>query len=251
MKKESLEKLVVVLIVTLITLASCHKDDEIREPVILLERLSSIKHHNNSLYAVFEYDKKNRITKRQRYYIDYGEVLYDTHTLIYNTDGDLIKFNAKEINKVTEFIKNGNRLSYVEWGIPVEVELNTQGLPVKKTYHHIGEIRDFDTKTLYLTWENGNLIKVDKKSFAEEYDYSVTYTYDDLKSPFYNCTTPKWFLLYWLGHAYCSENNIETVKYSYSAEAIISEKTYNDDGFIASRKGWNSVLGEVYHYELK
>jgi len=250
-KKEGFKKLVGLLIVVLIALASCQKDDEIREPVILLEKYSRIKSHNNSIYSVFEYDKKNRVTKRLRYYIGYGEILYDTHTLIYNTDGDLVKYKIKEIIKVTEFLKNGNRISYVEWGIPIEIELNTQGLPVKKTYLHEGEIKDYYTKTIDFTWENGNLIQQEIKTYAEEYDSSITYTYDNMKSPFYNCATPKWFLMYWVGIAHCSENNIETEKHSYSTDTITYEKTYNDNGFLASRRGLNAVLAEWYHYILK
>ena len=220
-----------------------------KSAVILLENFSHAAHHNNSTYEVFEYDAQNRITKRLRY----RSTLYEAYTLTYNAYGDLVKMVEEVTATTTTFTRKDNKISYIEWGTPVEIELNTQELPVKKTYLRESEISNLDERTSTFTWENGNLIQVYHEYYInEEYNYSVTYTYDNKKSPFFYCATPKWFLLCWhmLGIGYCSENNVETVKHSQNSTEtiIISENTYNDDGFLASQSGWDVVIGKWYEY---
>ena len=221
--------------------------------VILLETYSHQKHNANSTYAVYEYDAQHRITKRSVYY--YPEILYYTETITYNADG--ILFESTSGITTTTFTQNTNKISINDGGnTSVEMELNAQGLPEKLTIvRSISIYTSWYEGTYTFTWENGNLTQQDRKYYraedGKEYDdiETATYTYDNKKSPFYYCTTPKWFLMYWRGIDYCNENNLETEQYSWNpTHTYTCENTYNADGFLAIRTGDRTVISEAYDY---
>ena len=257
-----LARLMTIALCIMLTHTSCEKEDEKEEGVILLERSNQSAYHNHSTYTLYEYDAQRRITKRSVYY--YPEILYSAYTLTYYVDRILLEYQSGE---TTTFIKNGNKISIDYGGYQtVEIELNAQGLPVKQTSIQVYGSSYWEMQTSTFAWENGNLIQQGWEQYREEdgiESYSigtVTYTYDTMKSPFYNCTTPKWFLMYLLGINYCSMNNMETAKSSekysskYGANSYVStqtmENTYNDGGFLATRKNAadTSIHGQSFQY---
>ena len=245
----------IVLYATL-ALASCEKhdkeEDEKVEDVILLESSYVSTGHNDS-NTVYEYDAQHRLTKRLM-----------TPSMSSPRE-DKIIYRANEIVLVTDgwkttFTQNGNKISFVTGANKsFEIELNAQGLPVKQTYIQVYGSSYWEMQTSTFSWENGNLIQQGWEQYREEdgIEYysigTVTYTYDTMKSPFYYCTTPKWFLMYLLGIDYCSVNNMETAKSSekysskYGANSYVSTQTlvntYNDDGFLVTRTEAGNTSG--------
>ena len=202
--------------------------------------------------SVYEYNDQDRITK-YTIYDDEGQS-YWVSTYAYNADGDLIA--QKENDFTITYIKDGNKITFVdEDGGRTEIELNAQGLPVKDTYEWewVSEDEKFWSKyTTALTWLNGNLIKTEAEdeweagSEASSETSSTTYTYDDKKTPLYNCKTPKWFL-WWDG--YNINNNIKTLE--KDDFTVTYEYTYNDDGFPVTRKASNNSVMDKYIYMKK
>ena len=252
--------------------ASCGKhydendigDENEIEDVKLLERFNRSGYHNNSTYTLYEYDAQRRITKRSVYY--YPEILYYAQTITYNANEIVLGFDSE--TSIT-FTQNGNKISFFEGeNKSIEIELNAQGLPVKQTSIQVWGSGYWEMQTSTFAWENGNLIQEDWENYREEdgiEDYSigtVNYIYDAMKSPFYYCTTPKWFLLYWLGVDRCSVNNIETANisqiYSFkdwgrfsNANVQRRANTYNNDGFLATQKDAadTSIHGQSFLYK--
>jgi hypothetical protein len=220
-----------------------------KNAAILLEKYSYPGGHYGA-YRVYEYDAQHRITKRS-----YSGAIVEVHTIKYDTNRILIEYQS---GGTTTFIKNGNKISIDHGGhFTVEMELNAQGLPEKLTTEHgDGMVFGRYEGTYTFTWENGNLIQEDREYYREEdgkkYEDIVTtiYTYDDKKSPFYYCATPKWFLMYWRGIDYCSENNYETLTYLWNSTTSTQtlENTYNSDGFLATRRGSASPFTQTYDY---
>jgi len=202
---------------------------EVKAPIFLLEEILE----GNGRRTVFEYDDKDRILKISYYRFD-GSADW-VFTLIYDPiTSDLVEIkgydaqNPEDTDNET-YIKNGNKIT---WGRG-EIEL-AQGLPVKFTMEGEG--------TSIFTWENGNITK-------EEWEGWIgNYIYDDNKSPFYHCKTPKWFLLRWLGFTYCSVNNIKTVTSGGSNSTY--KYTYNNDGFPVERTDpWDETC--TYKYKKR
>jgi len=195
------------------------------DDVFLLEEM-----YYDSWRTVFEYDNQDRILKMTHYQDDGN--LYGYTTLTYDpATGDLVEKIERdkqntELLKET-YIKNGNTISWGGWG---EIVLNPQGLPEKYTFNNMIDIQNF-------TWQNGNLTKEEGGSIG-------TFTYDDKKSPFYHCKTPKWFLLrVWERHL-CSVNNIKTETWGYGVET--HGYVYNDDGFPTTRTAYDETQTFTY-----
>ena len=220
------------------TLTSCKENDEnpkefnvsllgsifVSEHNALSDNIHQIKHE-------YEYGCQNRITIRET--ASYG---YSGFLLYYNVNGDTMKYTSCYTSSRcyrSTFTKNGNKVKisiryhptvYLFGSVNGELELNEQGLPIKLTYE---EEYDNDGSTYWsyttviLTWQNGNLTtaeceedwesenvifdwekgeidRVEKKQGSNA--NTKTYTYDDKKTPFYFCNTPKWAL--WLLNHY-------------------------------------------------
>ena len=196
---------------------------EVRLAIFLLEN-----REREGFRYVYEYDDQERITKISIYLINNGQ-LNAVCTINYNAD--LIELISGS-NKTT-YTKNGNKIIFGN----SEIDLNAQGLPEKYTSERY---------TSNLTWLNGNLTK-------EEGDgWSYTYTYDNYKSPFYNCKTPKWLL--WVQSPFGNHYNVNNVKTEtcYEGEdsgVITYGYTNNDDGFPVTRTvGGNT---ETYKYKKR
>ena len=246
--------------------ASCGKDDDLKEaeadipvfPVFLLEEVQE-----STARYVFEYDGKNRMTKLTGYLFDscFGRwYQFLVHELKYNVVGDLEEYTYRTETNVTKFTihKDGNKFTLSD-DTATEIrfiELNAHGLPEKCAYL-IGvkgsESWNFDIRTY--TWHNGNNTKLsveqDWKYGSKEDTWSGTYTYtfDDKKSPFYYCTTPKWILLHFWGSYYSfNDNNIIDHKLEDSVY-LTTEYTYNDYGFPVTQTYSHTTNTTTYTYK--
>lgn len=227
------------------TISVLQQGDKTKDVILLEER-----HYIGYWLYKFEYDEQHRLSKRYEYN-DIG-TLKSTMTLTYEDDGDLksvLWVNQDGYTIRSGPAKDGNKISF--WGVGIsryEIELNTEGLPENLEHSWQGSMSMANawsnTKYTY-TWVNRNLTQADYNVtgvnyFEEEYEKSGTntYTYDDKKSPFYYCATPRWFWMWYFNNTAtaCSLNNLssnsdnETVNY-----------TYNEDGFLATEKRGNNV----------
>jgi uncharacterized repeat protein (TIGR02543 family) len=203
----------------------------------------------------YVYDSQNRIARRT-----YNGYSGSNLTFNYNAIGDLTEYNYHYMldSKNVTFSKNGNKITFISsFGTRFysrtengELELNAQGLPVKLTSENvIGQLGTSPVRwsyTLTLTWQNGNLIKTEwvRKDENGSSAGTKTCTYDDKKTPFSQCNTPKWFF-WWIdffGHENVfygnnkvyNKNNIKT-ETRENGHTITYEYTYNDDGFPVTR----------------
>jgi hypothetical protein len=228
--------------------ASCDKDNAPKEEdVFLLEEIlwlaSDIGRH------VFEYDSHERIIKYSYYYN--SDLPYLVNSLIYNADGDLVEVTLSVYEglslfaeRTTKFIKIDNLIN-TSYGI---IELNGQGLPIKYT-------RSSQEETLI--WQNGNLVKrvfVDAVNSSQS-QIKSTFTYDNMKSPFYHCKTPKWFFIWFLGQGglagYWNVNNIideEIIINDEIQDILPYSYTYNDNGFPVSSNRLKHATTTEFRY---
>jgi len=225
------------------------------------------------IIQMYKYDIQNRLTE--------GRI--DNHfSLNYNDDGDLVEYEScytyARCYRAT-FSQNGNKIYFATRfrftascliGLGNgELELNAQGLPVKLTYEEVYTYgMDTETKrststVLNLTWQNGNItikeweseIEFERRHWTETESEiekisnkgTITYTYDDKKSPFNNCNIPKWFF-WWLSYFrfdeiyWFNENNVKT-ETREDGSSIIYEYTYNNNGFPVTRT-WGKSMWE-------
>jgi len=215
---------------------------KIDEPVILLEEIQ----YNNWRY-VYEYDDQDRIEKTTRYIngqIDRVDIYK------YNAVGDLeevkYKYEAKPTNNETKTLTRNNNIitivavsdTYSEIEIII---LNHQGLPENSTL----EGEDGSKDTGIYTWnENRNLTKVEWTSEwtggSESGGNTFTY-YDDTKTEFHYCKTPKWVL--WKFNGYVGANNIKTqTRIGSSTPTFEYEYVYNEyDLPVEQKQGSNTT----------
>jgi len=187
---------------------SCKKDDDKNgngngnEKVQLVKTMT----FDNGTFWNFEYDEKNRITTMS------GEGLR-TLTFTYSGD-DLVKLLAEDV--IYDFSKSGNTITINgNWNGEIStttIELNNDGYLIASG----------STAYQYL---DGNLVAASNDK----------YKYDDKKSPFYNCKTPKWALVWrfmrgWNICSFAIKNNVTEVCY-YSKDCLEYTYEYDENGF--------------------
>ena len=217
---------------------------EVKTAIYLLETIQV-----GTELRVYEYDSQNRIAK-----ISYGntsnEDINQVHTYYYNLAGDLVEMKVElthnpEGNYSTTFSKSGNKITattesdgYNEY---IEFELNAQGLPEKVKVEGEEDGDEF-SYTRICTWQNGNLTKI---VHNDGYTSEALFTYDDKKSPFYYCQTPKWYLMWW-HHGFESENNIKTQTW-VGGTLFTYDYTYlNEEGFPVTQTWSSSTTTYTY-----
>ncbi|MDR3013479.1 MAG: hypothetical protein LBU70_09785 [Chitinispirillales bacterium] len=136
----------------------------------------------------FEYDDRNRIVK-MRYYEGVG---FHTHTatITYSDDGS-VKIADDVPFLAASFVRDGNTITVGSNVYPHEtITVNRHGYIVKSERSGSGwsDIRTYD-------YQRDNLTKLttNRVSDIEEF-FVVEYEYDNKKSPFFHCNTPKWLL---------------------------------------------------------
>ncbi len=235
------------------SIAVIQQGDKTKDVILLKKK----QHIDNSWY-IFEYDDQHRFIKRYDYSSD--SILRFTMTLTYDDGGDLITAhwvteNDYPMHIQNPFTKEGNVI-YFRGPARSEhkIELNTEELPEKLVHRWSGQHYPGWRKTTHnYTWVNRNLSQTDYNIVGgrhgeEPYEENgiYFYTYDDKKSPFYHCATPRWFWAwYYFTDIYaCSLNNLVAVK---SGDDITTyEYTYNEDGFLATKKQGGGTINYTY-----
>lgn len=219
--------------------------------VILLKKM---QHHIDESWYVFEYDEMHRLTTRDHY--NTNGTLRSKMKLTYEDELTAVLWaDANGWVIQSGFTKEGNKVSFSAPGISnYEIELNAEGLPEKYKHGWSGQHYPGWRRTTHTyTWVNRNLSQADYKVVGESnsagpYEESGTYiyTYDDKKSPFYHCATPRWFWVwyYFATATRCSLNNLVSVK--SGDDTTTYEYTYNEDGFLATEKRNGSTITYTY-----
>lgn len=231
------KNLYLALILFAVVFTSCDKDNK-NSTVQLLGTISV----NGKLRTKFEYDEQYRISKVINYDEFTGKNISYTQTYGYDSDGDLVSiyYDFSE-NEMYENI-DANYLIFIPK--PIEnkittngqtIELNEQGLPLKTEtfieYEHNNTTHSYSWTYEY---ENGNIKKITYVSVRTGYEpWRVVYnnlTFDDKKTPFHNCNTPKWSLVLDFGSVQNNVLSLKTTNSNYPDEELpISYYTYTYD----------------------
>jgi hypothetical protein len=234
---------------------SCKKDKDENEKVQLVKTIttkitSATPFGDDVFISNYEYDDKNRITT-----IKFGNAAaeqYQCH-FIYSGD-DLVKVEYETNGghqNASDVSKNGNEITVSSYnGEKIgTIKLNSEGYPIFILRHNYAppNLTNFH-------YFDGNIVSTDD---GQSLSYGGSLKYDNKKSPFYHCKTPKWALIYfcsglqtgWLNEfRYIKNNPIEIICYEEDWWGNILElKTeytyeYDENGFVTKRV--NHVEGE-------
>ncbi len=211
-----------------LTLASCAKQVHVdggsgRGNAKLLE---SITDYYGNVIEKFEYDKQKRLVKRIGYTLDEdGNIISSSTTVITYSGKDLItvvKIDSDNSKSVTKYTITGNIITRESDG--QKDTIDQQGYAITRGG---GKYE----------YKDGNLIseKLPNDDACDGCEDVYTYTYDDKKSPFSNCATPKWLIPYIVGFEYAtaSKNNLLSSFFDNGNEGggRNFEYIYDDDGF--------------------
>jgi hypothetical protein len=204
---------------------------------------SAVTNDGDGCYKEFGYDSQNRIIQVVIY------MAYQVKRIkaINYINDDLIQIEINDADygvDTIDLIKNGNEIYFedfcgtmydydeLEWGLEesYEIIIDSSGNPLQ-----FGSTRHSGVSTY--EYSHGNL----KESTHGYVRHHTTYIYkfDDQKSPFTNCSSPKWLIYYLADHDYISVNNwiecdVYDEKYNYGKEWTKSMKViyvYDVDGF--------------------
>jgi len=177
----------------------------------------------------FEYDKQNRLVK-----IDDETITYADNSITVGTKKFVIKGNTIIVDSDTLSIdKNGYILSRKRGDASGCGDEDSDGNVKMVTY-----LEQYQ-------YENGNLIGTTNNGGDCEYYFGSfsDYKYGSNKSPFSNCSSPKWLLQYLLEAYYASNNNIVANACGGDSRSELEHKyEYDSAGFPTKR---TSVLGET------
>ena len=159
----------------------------------------------SGIFFEFEYDEQNRITNiaGETNYDDIDQTLgYDGDDVVSILDGEGVLIIPKPADNI---ITLTGEEEYGTW--TQTYELNEQG--------YLSYFLEEDHFSLTYEYQDGNVVKVTKRDDYGSKDIQriTTYTYDNNKSPFYNCKTPKWFLFAYfiMEIPFANQNNITSV----------------------------------------
>jgi len=250
MKKVGLNHLVIAALAISAAFTSCGGggEDYIGDKVQLLETITS--HINGSYTIKYEYDNLNRIIGISEY--DSNENRGSKTTTFSYSGNDLVKIVSKTINNpehvlTTEYSKNGNRITMMEetndsgYIQTSTINLNDEGFPTK--FETIFENGSSMVRTYQI--QNNNLTK---HSYIHTgiSEISTDYKYDNNKSPFYHCNTPKWHFIIHMGLVgnvvYCGQNNVTEIS-TDGGRMIEYEYEYNSAGFPTKCTISGAILG--------
>ena len=217
--------------------------------------------HNNALEAEFDYDEHNRLIEIRDYGIDLNGTsrLLDTIRIQYHPekitivdahDNVLIQNITRDVNNLLCKIEGR---ADTAWYIQ---NLTTANLPetfTSRVLFRVGiNVYEYDGK--------GNL-SGHLKSFSFGYKVPVgtidqikhgeviqpvervSYTYDDNKSPFYACTSPKWLIMV-LCNTTDYFNNAVSIAYGNETPTAFASHEYDGEGYITE----NTQRAETYEY---
>jgi hypothetical protein len=178
---------------------SKNKENAVEEEIRLLESIT----YNGGKIIRYEYDSLNRLIKYP------GEGKY-MNKLIYN-DNELVVvtyFNVHGSSNPVEFERNGNVITIqgYDWGNRKKYTyyLGNDGELIKEVHSTYTNNYKYD--------QNFNIIEKVDGLFRE----TKKYEYDDKKSPFIHCNTPKWWLQ---AKGFSNKNNIISDEYIYEYDS--------------------------------
>ena len=212
------------------TFLSCKKEDN------RVKLLLSVADGGNTMY---EYDTQNRLSKISKH-SNWGE-LYSTRTLTYSKY-DLVKFD--------DFILTAtglNQLTFSDGSNTHIFDLNSDGTLAKSSSSYANGM----SNEANYEYQNGNLTKRTGEFFDGETLRVGTneFTYDSMNSPFLNCKTPRWWLIWSFGGDIgVTKNNVTGWTYvsdEESSGAVLSYE-YDDEGYPTKRE-WNDSGFFVYY----
>ena len=200
--------------------------------VKLLETVSV----NGALSMKYEYDEQNRIS-------NYVSVDLNTiNSFTYNVEGDLITVRMGAVSDPSNyfeenFIKREDNIVYVGYEMQ-KFELNPQGFLCRNVIPNPTSLGNLIYVYEYM---DGNLSRMESGWTSDIPKISI-YTYDDQKSPFYNCNTPQWYMVWGFRFVFDGfadlQNNRLTKTSSLSApwleledEVITYTYTYDEAGY--------------------
>jgi hypothetical protein len=218
------------------------KEDEIR----LLERIN----YNDGSYTEYKYDDKNRLAGVSSYdekgnrLIEEGLEYEDDYLVggskVWGNDDD-VAFSSAEYNNYDRniIITNGGQ----RFGNDAVYRLNEHGIIMRTGY------ADYTTTIeVYKYDDNGNIIKITEIDDGDICKITE-YEYDNKKSPYIHCNTPKWWLQFM---NFPTKNNIiKTTKNGKVEEEYVYE--YDEFGYPIKQtrnKGTKDETIEVYKYKI-
>ena len=225
MKRVILNYLVITAIAVSSVFTSCDKDDE--DKVQLLETLI----FDGGFYEKYEYDNQNRITKISTYINDedfgYSKIFtYSGNDLVEVAEITSTSFTTEEYvktkNKITITRKNNSGNVYST----ATIDLNNDGLPTK---FEVSSEEYFEVITHQ--YQRGNMTKRTLKRIQNDelQEYVNENKFDKMKTPYYHCKTPKWYI-YMIGNYYVGQNNIIEVSYGNKDKTVFKYE-YDKTGF--------------------
>lgn len=233
MNRSVFKYLAVIAITVSTTSMSFIGDDRIK----LLQTVVS----DGDAYDKYEYDDQKRIVKTSSFNV--RGIKLNTASLTYSNN-DLVKTEMVfeylfESNIIEEYTKIENKITIkrVEDG-DVQIYtlyLNSDGLPDKYENEDSSYIVNYQ-------YQDGNLLKYISKEDGIE--TCQEYKYDNKKSPFSDCKTPKWFMIWFLWGGFGIQNNITEIKWSDNTFSHI-EYEYDINGY-PTKKTTISSSGKKY-----
>ena len=194
----------------------------------MLERIED--HGEGGEVTTFEYDGKNRIVKK------YSDQSPDW-TITYRRNGS-VKI-TDDTYWEADFVRKGNTLVNNTWGdnnAGVEtITLDKDGYitSIERTNSNNSGWK----QVINFQYANGNLIKkVTTNSSNNEPDiiWVEEFKYDNKKSPFWGCQTPRWIIQY-LYHWFGINNNIVEHNTNDQDIVVTYQYEYDNDGFPIKR----------------
>jgi hypothetical protein len=202
--------------------------------------------HDDDRIVKFEYDKQNRIVKMHHY--ENGNHTA-TATLIYSSN-DLVKITHKPNDREDKFFeRKKNTIRTKDQNYAYNITVNKDGYItlVESTTGY-----DFYYDTYH--YKGGNLAKITQEmsldgAYEEEFENAFTeLNYDNKKSPFFHCNTPKWFFQHYrhFGIIFGLNNNV--IEHKYRNEMLQTYKyEYDSDGFPTKRTTFEQKTDGVKH----
>jgi hypothetical protein len=193
--------------------------------------------------AKFEYDDKNRIVNIISY--DDGGYYGSSQTITYSKDGsvkladDVPYWEVNFVRKRNTITVSCNINAETNDVLPETLTVNKEGFIVKSERAGSGGGGWHEIKTWQ--YREDNLIKLTTATrwVSDTDTHSVIeFTYDEKKSPFLNCNTPRW-LLQFLYHAHGLGMGRNNIIDGYDFE-------YDSDGFPTRRTDYTSDEHGVY-----
>jgi hypothetical protein len=147
-------------------------------------------------------------------------------------DGDVQKFEYDEQNRI---VKIGNKtITYADNLVTVGTQkyaINGKTITVDGSSFTINEDGYIVNRDgVEYEYNDGNLIEKSENGTCDDDHFCSRYSYDNKKSLFSGCTTPKWLIQHLLRDDYASKNNSLTDYYSNGGRITYKYK-YDSDGF--------------------